>query len=71
MGKNVGKNINKNLSCKYSEKVLDHAKLSAPDPLKTASEREIRKTAEATGDLIANKIPDKFQIPNSEINIVA
>ena len=35
MGKNIGKNINKNLSGKYSQKLLDHAKQSATDALKT------------------------------------
>ena len=29
-------------------------------PLKTASKRRIHKTAEATGDLIGNRITDKF-----------
>ena len=29
-------------------------------PLKTASKRGIQKTAEATGDLIGNRIADKF-----------
>ena len=35
---------------------LDHAKQSATDAFKIASKRAIQKTAEATGDLIANKI---------------
>ena len=35
MGKNIGKNISKNLSGKYSRKLLDHAKQSATDILKT------------------------------------
>ena len=38
---NVGKNISKKLSSKYSQKLLDHAKKSATDALKTASERAI------------------------------
>ena len=33
---------------------------SATDAIKTASKREIQKTAEATGDLIGNKIADKI-----------
>ena len=60
MGKNIDKNISKGLSGKYSQKLLDHAKQSATDALKTSSKRFIQKTAEATGDLIANKIT-KFQ----------
>ena len=51
MGRNIGKNISKNLSSKYSQKLLDHAKQSATDALKTGSKRAIQKTAEATGNL--------------------
>ena len=50
MGKNIVKNINKNWSGKYSIKLLDHAKQSATDPLKTSSKRVIQNTVEATGD---------------------
>ena len=56
MGKHIGKNISKNLSSKYSQKILDHAKHSATDALKTVSKRAIQKTGEATSDLIGNKI---------------
>ena len=56
MGKNVGKNISKNLSSKYSPKLLDHAKQSGTGVLKTASKTAFQKTAEATGNLIRNKI---------------
>ena len=38
--KNIGKNINKNLSSKRSQKLLEHAKKSATDPFKTASNSE-------------------------------
>ena len=48
------------MSCKYSQKVLDHAKQSATDTLKTTSKKAIHNTAEATGGLISNKIPDKI-----------
>ena len=34
--KNIVKNISKNLSSKYSQKLIDHAKQSATDALKTA-----------------------------------
>ena len=56
MGRNIGKNISKNLSSKCSQKLLNHAKKSATDALKIASKRAIQKTAQATGDLIRNKI---------------
>ena len=55
MGKNIDKNICKNLSGKYNQKILDHARQSATDALKTTSKRVIQNTAEATGDLISNK----------------
>ena len=54
--KNIGKNISKTLSGKYCRKLLDHAKQSVADPFRTISIRVIRKTAEATDDLIGNKI---------------
>ena len=54
------KNIGKNLSNKYGQKLIDTAKKSTTDEIKTASKREIQRTAEATGDLIGNKIADKI-----------
>ena len=45
---------------KYSQKLLDHAKQSATDALKTTSKRVIQKTAEATLDLIGNRIGVKI-----------
>ena len=54
------KNIGKNLSNKYRQKFIDTAKKSTTDAIKTASKKEIQKTAEATGDLISNKIADKI-----------
>ena len=60
MGKNICKNIRKNLNGKYSPKVLDHAKQSATDALKTSSKWVIQKTEEATGVLIDNKIANEI-----------
>ena len=54
------KNMGKRLSNKYRQKLLDSAKKFTTDPIKTASKRETQKTAEATGDLIGNKIADKI-----------
>ena len=59
MGKNYDKNISKSLSVKYSQKLLDHAKKSAIDLLKTTSKRVIQKTAVAIGNLIGNKNDDR------------
>ena len=52
--------MGKSLSSKYSQKLLDSAKKSTTDAIKTASKRAIQKTAEATDDLIGNKIADKI-----------
>ena len=54
------KNMGKSLSNKYGQKLLDGAKKSTTDAIKTASKRAIQKTAEASGDLIGNKIADKI-----------
>ena len=52
--------VARNMSNKYSQKLVDTAKKSATDAIKTASKRAIQKTAEATGDLVCNKITDKI-----------
>ena len=54
------KNMGKSLSNKYGHKLLDNAKKSITDAIKTASKSVIQKTAETTGDLIGNKIADKM-----------
>ena len=54
------KNIDKSLSNKFGQKLLDRAKKSAMDAIKTASKTAIQKTVEATCDLISNKIADKI-----------
>ena len=60
MDKNIGKKIGKSFSGKYSSKLLDHAKKSETDALKTTSRRVIQKAEEATGDLIGNKIANQI-----------
>ena len=54
------KNMGKSLCRKYGQKLLHSAKKPTTDAIKTASKRAIQKTAEATGDLIGNKIADKI-----------
>ena len=54
------KNMGKSLSNKYGQKLIDSAKKSTTDAMKTASKRANQKTAEAFGDLIDNKIADKI-----------
>ena len=51
--------MGKSLSNKYGQKRVDSAKKSTTDAIKIASKTAIQKTAEATGDLIGNKIADK------------
>ena len=46
IGQKNGKNINKSLNSKCSQKLLDHAKQSATDALKTTSKKAIQKTAD-------------------------
>ena len=53
------KNMGKSLSNRYGQKLLESAKKSTTDTIKTASKRPIQKTAKATGDLIGNKIAGK------------
>ena len=54
------KNIGKNLRNKYGQKLLDSAKKSTTDAIKTASKRAIQKTPEGIGNLTDNKIADKI-----------
>ena len=80
-GKNMGRHANKvakSLSNKYSQKLLDSAKKSTTDAIKTASKIETQKTAEATGDWIGSKIADKVtrvskkyteELPNDETEV--
>ena len=58
----------KNMSNKYSQKLVDTAKKSATDAIKTASKRAIQKTAEATGDLVGNKVADKFTSASKKLH---
>ena len=63
LARNIGTHaakVAKNMSNKYSQKLVDSAKKSPADAIKTASKRANQKTAEATGDLIGNKIADKI-----------
>ena len=69
-------NVGKSLSNKYSQKLIDSAKKSTTEAIKTASKQAFQKIAEATGDLIGYKIADKItsvskkkstkELPNNE-----
>ena len=54
------KNMGKRLGNKYGRKRLDSAEKPTIDAIKTASKRAIQEKAEATGDLIGNKIAYKI-----------
>ena len=56
------KNIGKTISNKYSQKLVDSAKKFATDAIKTASEKPIQKTAEATGDSLPKQMLIKLQV---------
>ena len=63
--------MEKHLSNKYGAKLLDSAKESTADAIKTASKRAIQKSAEAKRDLIgkkkiANKITSKTKKSNQQ-----
>ena len=60
----------KNMSKKYIQKRLDTAKKSTTDAIKTASKRAIQKAAEATYDLIDNKIEDNITIVSKSSQII-
>ena len=45
---------------KYGKKLMDTATKTGIVAAKSASKRVVKKTAEATGDLIENKIADKI-----------
>ena len=48
------------LGGKYGKKLIDTATKTGIDAAKTTSKRVVQKTAEATGDLVGNKIADKI-----------
>ena len=62
------KNMGKSLSNKYGQKLLDSAKKSTTDAIKTASKKAIQKTAEATGNKIADKVTSVSKKPAKELH---
>ena len=48
------------IQSKHNQRLLDHAKRSATDALKTASKRAIQKTEKATDDFIDNGSADEI-----------
>ena len=60
MSKHISKNISNYFSGKWGQQLLDHDKQSATDAHITSSKAVIQKPAEATGDLIGNKITNRI-----------
>ena len=52
--------FDRRLGDRYDKKLIDTVTKTGIDAAKTASKRVVKKTAEATEDLIGNKIADKF-----------
>ena len=50
----------RSMSNKYGKKLVDADKKSATNAIKIASKRATQKTAEATSDLVGNKIADEI-----------
>ena len=50
------RDLSKTLCSKYSQKLLDHARQSATDAIKTTAKRVVQKIAEATGNKLAIKL---------------
>ena len=55
--------MGKNLSCKYSQKLLDHGKQSARDALKTASKKQFKKQQKKLVTWLVVKLLIKLQKP--------
>ena len=71
--KSIGNNISKNLSGKYSQKLLDYAKQSATNALKTTSKIGIKKKQEQMvifliGNNIANVVNRSYDGKTTEVS---
>ena len=66
--KYIGKILTKNLSGKYSQEILDLAKQSETDGIKTSSKRALQKIAEATSDLIGSKTANKIKRASEKVS---
>ena len=68
----ISEKYKNNLNSKYSQKILDHFKISATDSFKIAWKRADQKATEATGDLIGDEIADVLgKLYNDKITITA
>ena len=63
IGNKCGKKIfdvSKSMKNKYGKKILDNSLSAGKDFAKIANKKVLTKSAEATGDLIGNKIADRI-----------
>ena len=60
--------MGKRLSNKCGQRLIDSAKKSTTDAIKTASKRAVQRIAEATVDLIRYKIADKITSISTELH---
>ena len=63
IGNKYGKKIfdvSKSMKNKYGKKILDNSLSAGKDFAKIAAKKVLTKSAEATGDLIGNKIADRI-----------
>ena len=56
----VSYHLHENLVINMVKKLIDTATKTGIDEAKTSSKRVVQKTAEATGNLIGNKMADKI-----------
>ena len=59
-GKQLMNTATKVGTSKYGKKIVDTTKIQGSEFVKTAGKRIVQKSAEATGDLIGNKIANKI-----------
>ena len=68
----ISEKYKNNLNSKYSQKILDHFKISGTDSFKIAWKRADQKATETTGDLIGDEIADVLgKLYNDKITITA
>ena len=53
-------NVDKSMKKKYGKKILDNSLIAGKDFAKIEGKKVLTKSAEATGDLIGNKIADRI-----------
>ena len=64
----TGINAAKKFGDKYGKNLMDTSRKQGTDFAKTAGKKIVQKSAEATGDLIGNKIADKISSPEKSRN---